>query len=129
MTREIKFRVWNGMQMVEDVTVGKFGNFYVNPGPKGDGLDPNDSASLTRFTTKYPETCPVMQFTGLKDSKGKEIYEEDILYIAGVGNCRVVFSNACWAYENEEDLGFFNECEEDLILIGNMYEHPELLKQ
>lgn len=33
-----KFRVWNGSEMIYDVTVGKFGAFYVNPGDKGDGV-------------------------------------------------------------------------------------------
>jgi hypothetical protein len=49
--RELKFRVWNGYSMEHNVTVGKFGNFYVNP-ENGDGLDPKDSASLTTWKKK-----------------------------------------------------------------------------
>ena len=75
--RELKFRVWNGMEMIYDVTVGKFGTFYVNP--SNNGLDPNDSASLTSLTTKYHGDTPVMQYIGLKDKNNKDVYQDDIV--------------------------------------------------
>lgn len=51
MNREIKFRVWNGLEMVYDVISGRFGTFYVNP--DNNGIDQNDSASLSPYNTKY----------------------------------------------------------------------------
>lgn len=83
--RQLKFRVWNGMEMIHDVTVGKFGAFYVNPGDKGNGLDPKDSASLTPFNTKYHDDTPVMVYTGINDKNNLEIYESDRVKILHSG--------------------------------------------
>lgn len=138
--RELKFRVWNGMEMIHDVTVGKFGTFYVNPGDKGNGLDPKDSASLTPFNTKYHDGTPVMQFTGLKDKHGKEIYEGDIV--------RTYMGNICsinWGFVSEKTIkydyeytGFcFHHIDQNrnyhldvtssCEVIGNIFQRPELL--
>lgn len=148
--REIKFRAWVG-KMEYDITTGKFGTFFVNSGKNGDGLDERDSAILTPFNTKYPDDTPVMQYTGLHDKNGKEIYEGDVV--------RVYDSNRCGYgdFEDDEhsameqdyictqeikwnpDGGYFCSVDtgdfcppigsEDLYLeiIGNIYENPELL--
>lgn len=130
MNRELKFRAWNGMEMIYDVTVGRFGNFYVNP--SNNGIDERDSASLTPFNTKYPDSVPIMQFTGLTDSEGREIYEGDILNYAGMMDTKyyVVFID-----------GAFQSCKEGtneqtligdsmyIKVIGNIYESAPSEKQ
>ena len=72
MSREIKFRAWNGASMEINVMAGFLGAFYVQ------GIDPEDSASMSPFNTKL-EGVELMQFTGLHDRNGKEIYEGDIV--------------------------------------------------
>jgi uncharacterized phage protein (TIGR01671 family) len=123
--------------MVYDVTVGRFGTFYVNP--FNDGLDENDSSGLTHYTTKYPEGTPVMQYTGLKDKNGKEMFSKDIIEMVGgqrgviewveeLGCFQIViFENGeeytATIYSRQEDGTNMNR-----KVIGNIYENPELLK-
>jgi len=73
MNRQLKFRVWAGAAMEYNIMAGFLGAYYVQ------GINENDTASLSEFNTKYLDKCPVMQFSGLLDCKGKEIYESDVL--------------------------------------------------
>ncbi len=138
-TRELKFRVWNGSEMVYDVTVGKFGVFYVNP--SNNGLDPIDSASLTPLTTKYHDDTPVMQFTGLKDKNGVEIFEGDVIEMEARFTYDVRFEDAMFVCYHLNTRGikgvkwgplhrFFDPdfTEYHVAVIGNIYSNPELLK-
>lgn len=133
MKREIKFRVWTGQQMDYNIMAGFLGAFYVQ------GIDERDSASMSQFNTKYPEGCSVMQFTGLKDKRGREIYEWDIVLYDDL-NWNVVWNYDRWDLKRGNDLHTYYIGEdnamddphitvwEDLKVIGNIYENPELLK-
>lgn len=129
--KTVKFRIWNGMEMVYDITVGKFGVFYVNP-EKGDGLNPQDTCSLTVNTTKYPKGTPLMWYLDIDDKNGKEIYVGDTLKVKG-DICYIKYTDEMkipivffinktagnWKHINEISSKFTE-------IIGNIYKNPEL---
>lgn len=73
----------------------------------------------------------LMQFTGLQDAKGNEIYEGDIVRIGSFVPqvWQVGFNRGGFCFFNEGDV-FYNDIKycEDGEVIGNIYENPELLK-
>ena len=61
----------------------------------------------------------LMQWSGLQDSEGEDIYEGDIVYCAGYGNMEVEFP-----FLDLYDSGVEGDIEK---ILGNIYENPELL--
>ncbi len=133
--REIKFRAWlpERKEMLIVTTV----SFLRNA---------SDSKYVRACDGYYPETgihpatfslneASLMQYTGLHDKNGTEIYEDDLVLFEYSGAeepdpCRVIFSDFQWKIKSEDgnwgdDLNEFNS--EELEVIGNIYENPELL--
>lgn len=83
----------------------------------------------------------IMQYTGLKDKNGKEIYEGDILKYDVLGDdslyeyLTVSYDQGSWIAEtNPKNIDSFlsvvaTEGANDAEVVGNIYENPELLKK
>jgi uncharacterized phage protein (TIGR01671 family) len=119
--REIKFRAWDE-GLMEYSSTDVF------------GLDAGDI--LQRF-----DNDNVMQFTGLYDKNGKEIYENDVVKIALNRHDKpmcirhVVWECGRWAVEvGNGDFVTLDSCpggyisRNEVQVIGNIYENPELVE-
>lgn len=115
--REIKFRGWDRTKNKNGVMVSW--------------------DELKKYMTKdvFIE-CPeviLMQYTGLKDKNGKEIYEGDIVYSKRSNNRGRVFwhdSRAMFMVDDSITDKFIepNDDWDDYEVIGNIYENSELMK-
>mgnify|MGYP006197260585 CR=1 FL=1 len=117
MNREIKFRAWDTKleEMIKDPYVEQHMQFA--------HLNELISAALTRYV--------LMQYTGLRDKNGKEIYEGDIIktdYNGGfTGNIEYRLGEWLIMRGTADILADLHKYNWDIEVIGNIYENPELL--
>jgi len=131
MSRKIKFRAYHP----------KFGMHY-NPTITSEGWHCDFDIGHVNGAFSESNGGIIEQFTGLKDSKGKDIYEGDIVrqfhsYIEiesknWVGQVRWSVSQQGFGYYPSFSL-YINEyisfnLKVDCEVIGNIHENPELLK-
>ncbi|MBO6303928.1 MAG: hypothetical protein J6M62_02485 [Selenomonadaceae bacterium] len=76
---------------------------------------------------KIEDIDNLMQYTGVKDVDGKDIYEGDIVKTRAGETAKVQFSRAKFEL-SFEDRTIGNLLAYRLKIIGNIYETPEILK-
>ena len=141
--REIKFRGWNkNVKRMLDLKT-------ITP------LALDSKMSTEGLFIPFCDEVALMQYTGLKDKNGKEIYEGDVIKSPGdytedhprtLDEPRLVeMQNGCWcfnahrhAYRDEPDyilFGYWTASNQgsnvlkQIEVIGNIYENLELLKE
>ncbi|OUB05993.1 hypothetical protein BK708_40475 [Bacillus thuringiensis serovar yunnanensis] len=132
--REIKFRTWDKKyHMLEyddspDLLIGMDGKVYQK--------EERNYAGTSFIEYEVANRFELMQYTGLKDKNGKEIYEGDILQFntdaPGVvdyfrGSCRVKTPSR---YRGDDwRTSLWDATIDEYEIVGNMYENPELLEE
>jgi uncharacterized phage protein (TIGR01671 family) len=72
----------------------------------------------------------LMQYTGLKDRDGVDIYEGDILKNAAGQNYKVIWNwIGHWGYKRLSDNASYSQDWWQCEVIGNIHQNPELLEE
>lgn len=139
--RTIKFRAWDGTFDKKMFIVDRLSYTYDRTKVLATKMDySSENAKFEQLKEKSGQ-FPIMQFTGLKDKNGKEIYEGDIVklkeneyYFERSGE--VIFEEGTFKIKNVElwNDGTYNHYSLEILdtefceIIGNIHENKDLIK-
>lgn len=119
--REVKFRIWDGIKLIyqDDINYIDFRSGFASVFDKYNYVD-NCSKGI--------DIDNIMQYTGLKNIEGKEIYEGDIVEFYSNVEDEIITEKVEYHFGIYRAGDYFvgkiyNKCK----VIGNIYENPELL--
>jgi len=159
--REIKFRAWDEQNKImhydfQFIRSGVEENdwiiFISDKQKLGERPSNNQTVCFHPFDNPYfQQQLKLMQYTGLKDKNGKEIYEGDIIKFQnnGLYDRKIKIGEIVWW---EQELGWYAKCPKEKVnerdldyslehiqsrhiyagnikVIGGIYENPELLQE
>lgn len=141
MSREIKFRAWDKSlrKMISPYCVNRDGSWF---------------PSYSSFERDLEGDGPLMQYTGIKDKNGKEIFEGDIAYFLTIRGEREKMVQVMHTHDHNQTLPradsepeflstfggvdknnhmacfcWYNRPCEYMEVVGNIHQNPELLEQ
>lgn len=135
MNREIKFRMWHEGKMEQPA-------FKLDTARLLEGMATNPDApviiGLDTLIPRMQERGVLMQYTGIKDKNGREIYEGDIVnhphFFIPEMSSEWIKEDDTFEVKIPEFYAFVVDMKEGsngqfMEVIGNIYENPELLKR
>lgn len=132
--REIKFRAYiKNLGLMLPVSMIDFENetIYVS-------LDSDEWSNDPLEYDFDDKDIEIMQYTGMTDKNGKEIYEGDIVevwsFVRWIGFIKYLPEKAAfvlWDYEKFpylDDFVYLSQFEDGFEILGNIFENPELME-
>lgn len=137
--REIKFRAWD---KEKKLMLYVFGIQWWNHHIEKENPEKIKEIKTARTNRIFPGDFELMQYTGLKDKNGKEIYSKDIINIDGdEKNYEVNFHQGCFGIIGGDSRHYLlrefvstgtsvsERCIGRIKIIGNKFDNPELIKK
>ncbi|WP_251953819.1 YopX family protein [Levilactobacillus brevis] len=122
-----KFRAWNGYSKMMADYVSAIQNGDTQGTPSSVNVIVNGKNETWDIKNDHVE---LLQYTGLKDANGKEIYDNDIVevvsqYWGQLGNrYKVKFNKGAFSVKHD----LLAVIRSSILVIGNIHTNPELLE-